>query len=98
MKQAAEYLERFTRTGRMSFLVGDAMLKPRLVICLIAGLAMPVFEIVPFSSTLLAAIVLMFALSIMTNDGIFVLLGSVILALVVSLALTFGITVAEALD
>lgn len=98
MKRAADYLERFTRTGRLPYLVSDTMLKPRLVICLIAGLSMPIFEIVPFSSTFLAAIVLMFALSIMTNDGIFVLLGSVILALVVFLALTFGITVAEALD
>jgi hypothetical protein len=98
MRRAADYLERFTRTGRLSFLVSSATLKPRLVICLIAGLSMPVFEIVPFSSTFLAAIVLMFALSIMTNDGIFVLLGSVILALVVFLSLTFGITVAEALD
>ena len=59
---------------------------------------MPIFEIVPFSSTLLAAIVLMFALSIMTSDGLFALLGSGMLAIVLALALTFGITVAEALD
>jgi len=98
MKRAADFLERFTRGGRLAFLVSDRMLKPRLVICLIAGLCMPIFEIVPFSSTLLAVIVLMFSLSIMTNDGLFVLLGTGMLALVLALALTFGITVAEALD
>jgi len=98
MKRAADFLERFTRGGRLAFLVSGKMLKPRLVICLIAGLCMPIFEIVPFSSTLLAAIVLMFALSIMTSDGLFALLGSGMLAIVLALVLTFGITVAEALD
>ncbi len=98
MKRAAEFLERYTRSGRLRILVSEATLKPRLALCLLAGLSMPLFEIVPFSSTLLAAIVLMFALSIMTNDGVFVLIGSLILAIAAALALTLGITIAEAID
>ena len=34
--------------GGLPFSSAGKMLKPRLVICLIAGLCMPIFEIVPF--------------------------------------------------
>jgi hypothetical protein len=43
--------------------------------CLVAGLAMPVFEVMPFTSSLLGLAVLLLATAMLTRDGLFALLG-----------------------
>lgn len=50
--------------------------------CLLAGAAMPVFEIVPFTSSILGVAVLLMATALLTRDGLFALagLGVVVLA------------------
>jgi hypothetical protein len=47
--------------------------------CLFAGLAMPVLEIVPFSSSILGASVLLMATGLLTRDGLFAVLGLAVL-------------------
>jgi hypothetical protein len=47
--------------------------------CLIAGLAMPVFEIVPFTSSVLGLSVLLMATGLLTRDGLFAVLGIAVL-------------------
>ena len=47
------------------------------VLCLICGAAMPFLEIVPFSSSVLGAAVLLFATSLLIRDGLFALFGIV---------------------
>ena len=49
--------------------------------CLVAGLAMPVFEIVPFTSSILGFAVLLMATALLTRDGIFALAGLVVIVL-----------------
>ena len=43
--------------------------------CLLAGLAMPVFELVPFTSSILGFAVLLMATALLTRDGLFAILG-----------------------
>jgi len=43
--------------------------------CLLAGLAMPVFELMPFTSSLLGLSVLLIATAMLTRDGLFALFG-----------------------
>jgi hypothetical protein len=43
--------------------------------CLLSGLAMPVLELVPFSSSILGFAVLLMATGLLTRDGLFALLG-----------------------
>lgn len=50
------------------------------LMCLIAGLMMPVLELVPFSSSILGLCTLSCAVGLITRDGLFVLLGGVFMA------------------
>lgn len=43
--------------------------------CLVCGLAMPFLELVPFSSSILGTAVVFFAISLLARDGVFVMLG-----------------------
>jgi hypothetical protein len=45
------------------------------VACLICGLSMPFLELVPFSSSLLGTAVIFFSISLLARDGLFVVLG-----------------------
>mgnify|MGYP006273390185 FL=1 len=49
--------------------------------CFVAGAAMPVFEIVPFTSSILGFAVLLMATALLTRDGIFALAGLVVIVL-----------------
>jgi hypothetical protein len=80
MRRVADVLDRLTHEGRLHQLVGSGgRILPQLL-CVIAGLTMPLLEIVPFSSSIIGAAVLSFAVALLTRDGLFVLIGMVILA------------------
>jgi hypothetical protein len=66
---------------RFSVLVGHRPGRKAIELCcLLAGLSMPVLEIVPFSSSILGVSVLFMATGLLTRDGLFALLGLCVLA------------------
>lgn len=75
MRGAADFLDRYTRKGRLGRLVGNGgRILPQLC-CVIAGVLMAVLAIVPFSASILGLAVLAFSIALLTRDGVFVLVG-----------------------
>ena len=87
MKVVADFLDRNTRDGRFHQLVGRGGRMVPQALCVVAGGLMPVLEIVPFSSSILGTAVLCFSVSLLTRDGLFVLFGIAIMAVVPAIAL-----------
>lgn len=79
MRGVADFLDRHTRRERLPFLVGQGGRILPQVLCVIAGLSMPVLELVPFSSSVLGMAVLSFSIALLTRDGVFVLVGLAII-------------------
>ena len=78
--RAADWVDRRARR-RLSLLVRPPFdLLPRVAMPLCGG-AMPFLELVPFSSSVLASAVVLFATALLTQDGLFVLAGLALLAL-----------------
>lgn len=80
MRGAADFLDRHSRDDRLYRLIGRSRCIVPQSLCLIAGLLMPVLEIIPFSSSILGTAVLCFAVSCLTRDGLFVVFGMAIMA------------------
>lgn len=57
-------------------------------LCVICGLSMPFLELLPFSSTLLGTAVVLFAAGFLTRDGVFPVLGCVVVAVAAAIPLT----------
>jgi hypothetical protein len=75
----ARWLDTHSRE-RFSVLVGHRPGRKAIELCcLLAGLSMPVLEIVPFSSSVLGVSVLFMATGLLTRDGLFALLGLCVL-------------------
>ena len=55
-----------------------------LALCLICGLAMPVLELVPFTSSFLGGAVALLAISIIVRDGLFASLAFAVIAAVIA--------------
>ena len=55
--------------------------------CLACGLAMPLLELVPFSSSILGTAVIFFSISLLARDGLFVILGLAVMGLGASIPL-----------
>ncbi|MEM1284711.1 MAG: exopolysaccharide biosynthesis protein [Pseudomonadota bacterium] len=55
---------------RLSFLVRRPLSQVLMVVCGLCGLAMPFFELVPMSATLLASTVALITLAILVKDGL----------------------------
>lgn len=49
-------------------------------VCVLVGLLMPVFEMVPFASSILAAVVATFAFALVARDGVLVIVATVVTA------------------
>jgi hypothetical protein len=74
LDRPARWFDRQTR-ARFTFLLFWPMrLIPQLG-CLISGLMMPFLELVPLSSSLLGGAITLFAVSLLTRDGLFVIGG-----------------------
>ena len=100
MRRVAGFFDRFTRADRLHRLVDRRGRVVTQALCAVCGVLMPLLEIVPFSSSVLGAAVLCFALSLLTRDGLLTILGVAILSLVVlvpSLALAAAADVAVTL-
>jgi hypothetical protein len=74
MEKLAGWLDRHTHR-RFPVLIGRGGRIVPQTLCVIAGAAMPVLEVVPFSSSILGAAVLCFAVSFLACDGLFVVFG-----------------------
>ncbi len=75
MRGFADFLDRHTRKGRLRQLVGNGGRILPQSLCVIAGLLMPLLELVPFSASILGLAVLSFSIALLTRDGAFVLVG-----------------------
>ncbi|MFD0979451.1 exopolysaccharide biosynthesis protein [Tropicimonas aquimaris] len=83
----ADWLDSHSRK-RLSPLTRWPMRKWIQALCLVCGLCMPLLEVVPFSSSILGAAVLLLSTSLMTRDGLFALLGIVAMGGALVLPLT----------
>ncbi|WP_339950196.1 exopolysaccharide biosynthesis protein [uncultured Albimonas sp.] len=77
------WIERRTRR-RLPRLVNPPFDRLLLGLCLLCGLAMPVLELVPFTSSFLGAAVALLAISIIVRDGLFASLAFAVIALVIA--------------
>lgn len=87
LAKPARIIDRLTGK-RLSFLVKPPFSLVPALICLCAGLIMPFLEFVPFSGSIMAGAVALFALSFVTEDGILSVLATMLVAGVGYLAWT----------
>jgi len=80
LEGAADWLDRRSRK-RFAALTADPLVILPQIACIFCGLAMPFLELVPFSSSILAAAVLFFSVSFLVRDGLFVILGWTLMGL-----------------
>jgi hypothetical protein len=88
----ARWLDRRSRPRLQAF-VSPPLSVLALTLCATAGAAMPLLELIPFSSSLLGAMVSLIAVGLLVGDGIFVLFGFAfgIFASAAPLALVLGL-------
>lgn len=77
-------------TRRLAFLTTPPLSHGLYLICMLCGVAMPFLELVPMTSTLLAAVVVLLSVALISKDGVFALLGLTVLATVTTLIITLG--------
>ncbi len=78
LTRLADWLDRHSRARLRVLVRMPGGLVPRIgaVLC---GLAMPFLELVPFSSSLLGTAVLLFSVSFLARDGLYVLAGLIVM-------------------
>lgn len=81
LRKPARFLDRVTKK-RLSFLTAGPLRRLPPAICLCAALVIPFFELVPMSSTTIASAITLFALALLTRDGLLLILGLCVLSLV----------------
>lgn len=80
LRRGADLLDRYSRRDRLRPLVGNGgRVVPQLA-CVLAGLMMPLLELVPFSSSTLGLAVVCCSVGLLTRDGAFVLAGVAIMS------------------
>lgn len=90
LRRPADWLDQRAKR-RFTFLTGQPLVLIPQLTCVACGTAMPFLEIVPFSSSLLAAAVICFSVSFLVRDGLFVILGGVFVGLaLLVLGLVYG--------
>lgn len=80
LKPAARWIDRVAKR-RLAVLTTQPLILIPQIACILCGLAMPFLELVPFSSSMLAAAVLCFAVSFLVRDGVFVVFGGGFMAI-----------------
>lgn len=83
----AGWLDRRTRDRLRWLTVLPGSTVPK-VLCLMCGLAMPFLEVLPFSSSILGMAVLLFSMGLLARDGLFVILGGVLMGLAALVPIT----------
>lgn len=73
-KKPIGVIDRITRPRLTALTAPPFALVPE-ILCVACGAAMPFLELVPFSSSILASAVFLFAVALLTRDGLVVLLG-----------------------
>lgn len=79
LRKPARFVDRYTHRRLAALTERPFDIVPALV-CMTAGLIMPFFEFVPFTSSILGAAVCLFSLALVTRDGVLVLVGLAVLA------------------
>ncbi|EAR49609.1 hypothetical protein OG2516_04803 [Oceanicola granulosus HTCC2516] len=79
MRKPADFLDSHSRE-RLSILVRRPFKWITQSACMICGLAMPLFELVPFTSSILGTAVVLFSLSLLVRDGLYALFAFVFVA------------------
>lgn len=78
LRRPARWLDRITRP-RLRLLVRGPVRKLTQLACMACGLVMPFLELVPFTSSTLGGVVSLLAFGMLARDGLFTLLGLVVL-------------------
>jgi len=86
LRGPARFADRHTRQ-RFLVLVRPPARTALQAACMICGFAMPFLELVPFSSSILAAAVSFFATAIVTQDGVLAAIGLMFVAVAVAVAI-----------
>ncbi|NSX53937.1 exopolysaccharide biosynthesis protein [Parasulfitobacter algicola] len=84
LRWLANWLDRHSRK-RFRLLVGPPMIYVVQALPIVAGLAIPFMEAIPFSSSLMGAAILCFSLSLLARDGLYVVFGCLFLTIAASL-------------
>ena len=85
LRRPVGWIERHTRR-RLPALVNPPFDRLLMGLCLLCGLAMPVLELVPFTSSLMALAVVLMSLTLLVRDGLFALAGYGVIALLLTAA------------
>ncbi len=78
IERPARFIDRLTRR-RLTILIDPPMARLWALICLLLSLIIPVLELVPMSSTIIAATISLFALAMLARDGLLVVVGLLVL-------------------
>jgi hypothetical protein len=81
----ARYIDRVTRK-RLTVLVDPPLTRLWALVCLLLSLVIPVFELVPMSSSIIAGVISLFALAMLARDGVLIIVGMLLLGGAVWLA------------
>jgi hypothetical protein len=76
LRPTAGFLDRHSRP-RLQFVTVPPASRAVLLLCGVAGLSMPVLELLPFTSSLLALAVTCLGFSLLTRDGLWAILAAV---------------------
>lgn len=74
LRRPVRWVDHVTR-ARLTWVLRWPMVVPLHVLCVLCGLAMSLFELVPFSSSIAAVAVCIIAVAIIADDGVLALLG-----------------------
>lgn len=84
LRRPVAVIDRTTRP-RMKWMLSPPIYQLIQACCLLCGLAMPLLELVPMTSSILGAAVAMFAISLITDDGLLATIGLVFIGIAISL-------------
>jgi hypothetical protein len=82
-------LDRLTRR-RLTMLVDPPLARLWALVCMLLALVIPALELVPMSATIIAATISLFALAMLARDGLLIVIGLLVLAGAVGLALSIA--------
>lgn len=85
LRKPARWLDRHSKE-RLRVLVRPPVDRITHLLCMLCGMAMPVLELVPFSSSILGAAVSLMAMTLLLRDGLFALIGYAFIGCVIAMA------------